>query len=227
MHTRTRAAAALLAAAALGGGLSACGSSHSTAPSAGAQPSRRAAAPSSTSGASNTTAASSTASGGAPASTAASSGGLTKAGSTLQIGQTAHVTFTTGTGPQYPFAITVHSITAGSMSDFKNVSLTGVPPGATPTYVKVTLTNTGTRALATSSGDPSLDIGASEPDGIDGDVSLVGSFPPCPQVDPPKRYLPGQSYSTCEIFMERGKVSAIGYDGGMDTIDQPILWSAS
>jgi hypothetical protein len=136
------------------------------------------------------------------------------------------VQYSTGTGPQYPFAITVHSITPGSMSDFKGVSLIGVPKGATPTYVTVTLTNTGTRTLTTSAGDPAYDIGANEPDGIDGDVTMSGDFTPCPQVDSPKQYAPGQSYSTCQIFMERGKVSAIGYDGGMTTLDDPILWSA-
>jgi hypothetical protein len=132
-----------------------------------------------------------------------------------------------GSEVNYPFAITVSSITPGSMSDFKNISLSGVPKGATPTYVRLTITNTGTHALKTSVGDPAFSIGAVEPDGLDSAVILTGDFPPCPQTNSPAQYLPGQAFHTCQIFMDRGRVGQIGYDGSMSTLDTPIVWSAN
>jgi hypothetical protein len=112
------------------------------------------------------------------------------------------------------------------MADFKNASLTGVPKGATPTYVRLTITNVGSKPLKTSVGDPAYSMGAQGSDGLDDDVSMTGDFPPCPQVDSPAEYLPGKSFTTCQIYMERGAVTQIGYDGSSSTIDTPILWSA-
>jgi hypothetical protein len=38
----------------------------------------------------------------------------------------------------------------------------------------------------------------------------------------PDTFAPGQSFSTCQIFMEHGTVKQIGYDGSESTIDTPI-----
>jgi hypothetical protein len=156
---------------------------------------------------------------------------LTRPGSTLKLGQTAVVGFSTTLkngkdGPSYTFAVTVESITPGSMSDFKDVSLTGVSKGDTPTYVKLRIANVGKRALKTSLGDPAYSIGAVEGNDVDGDLSLVGGFAPCPQVDTPSPFAPGHSFSTCQIFMEHGTATRIGYDGSESTVDTPIVWSA-
>jgi hypothetical protein len=225
---------AMLAAALAAGAVSACGSSGSSNPG-GSQPASNSGSNSASTtgvgGAATTTSASTTpaATTTASSSTASGSGGqsLTKPGSTLKLGQTADVVWNAGTGPNYTFAITVSSISPGSMSDFKDVSLSGVPKGATPTYVKLTIKNIGKKALKTSVGDPAYSMGANESDGLDGDLSLTGDFPPCPQADSPAEYVPGQTFSTCQIYMERGKVTQIGYDGSVSTIDTPILWSAT
>jgi hypothetical protein len=157
---------------------------------------------------------------------------LTKPGSTLKLGQTAVVDFGTTLkdgkdGPSYLFAVTIESITPGSMSDFKNISLSGVPKGDTPTYVKLRIANVGKRALKTGLGDPAYSIGAIEGNDVDGDLSLIGDFAPCPQVDTPNPFAPGKSFSTCQVFMEHDRVSEIGYDGSESTVDTPVVWSAS
>jgi hypothetical protein len=206
--------------------LAACGSS--SAPTAPAAPARS----------SPTTAASPARSSGSstPANTAASATSpatpaLTQPGSTLRVGQPATIDFNTtlkngSTGPDYTFKLTIESITPGSMADFKGISLTGVPKGSSPTYVTVRIVNVGRHALRTSVGDPTYSVGAIEGDGVDGDLSLTGYFPKCPQTDSPNAFVPGRSFRTCQIFMEHGNVTRVGYDGSESTIDTPIIWTA-
>lgn len=238
MSRGSRLASAMLATTGAALALGACGSSGG-ASSGGSQ--RKAAAASSNSGGATgpgavTRAPAHSPAAGSAATAPASTGGtstppsrshpLTKPGTTLKLGQTATVQWDNGNPPEYTFAITVSSITPGSMGDFKDVSLTGVPKGASPTYVRLTITNVGSRALKTSVGDPAYSMGVQEPGGLDGDVSMTGDFPPCPQVDSPSAYLPGKTFTTCQIYMERGTVEQVGYDGSTSTIDTPILWSA-
>jgi hypothetical protein len=148
----------------------------------------------------------------------------------LKVGKSAIVSYGTvrnngSNGPSYKLAVTIESITAGSMADFKGISLTGVPKGSTPTYVKVQMTNLGKHALKTSSDDPADAIGAIEGNTFDGDLIVTGYFRPCPLADTPNPFTVGQTFTTCETFMEHGAVTRVGYNGSESTIDSPIIWS--
>jgi hypothetical protein len=225
------AVAVVLAVAA--GGLAGCGSSGGQPASSSSTSSTPAPAAASSTAAATSTAATST----APSSTstasappAASSAKLTAPGTTLHIGQTAIVSYDTvldngNDGPSYKLAVTIEAITPGSLADFKGISLTGVPKGSSPTYVKLRMTNVGTKPMKTGSNDPADAIGAIAGNSLDSDLILTGYFPPCPLADTPNPFVPGQSFVTCETFMEHGPATKIGYNGSESTIDSPIIWT--
>jgi hypothetical protein len=181
---------------------------------------------SSTAGASSTTATNAAAS-------SSSSGALTAPGTTLKVGQPATVQFDTtlnngNNGPSYKLGLTIESITLGKMSDFNGVSLTGVPKGDVPTYVKLRMTNLSGKSMDTSSQDPADSVQAIDPNGdADGNLILTGDFPPCPDNDTPNPFTAGQSFTTCETYMEPALASKIGWNGSEATVDSPVIWSAS
>ncbi|MGO9976782.1 MAG: hypothetical protein ACLP01_29080 [Solirubrobacteraceae bacterium] len=222
---RSRRSAAVAGLAAVVGAalLAGCGSSstHSSTSSAAAN--------SSASGSS--TAASAPASTNAPAapasSSGASSGQLTAAGTKLKAGQAAVVEYNNdGGAPTYKLRITVLSIKAGSLADFKAISLSGVPKGDTPTYVQIKMTNLSSSSMNTSSNDPADSVQAYEPNG-NGDSNLIitGYFPPCNDVSTPNPFKAGQTFTTCETYFEPGEATQIGYNGNADTVNNPIFWS--
>ena len=221
-------------------GLAGCGSSGSQPASSSSATSTPAPAASSSTAAATSAAATSTASAAAAAATSststasapppAASAKLTAPGTTLRLGQTAIVKYDTvlnngNNGPSYKLAVTIQAITPGSLADFKGISLTGVPKGATPTYVKLRMTNVGTNAMKTGSNDPADAIGAIAGNSLDSDLILTGYFPHCPLADTPNPFASGQSFVTCETFMEHGAATKIGYNGSESTIDSPIIWS--
>jgi hypothetical protein len=156
---------------------------------------------------------------------------LTPPGTTLKAGQTAIVEFDTtlangNNGPSYKLRLTIDSITAGSMSDFSGISLTGVPKGSSPTYVRLGMTNLSAHAINTTNDDPADSIGAIQADGnLDSSLILTGYFPHCPDVSTPSTFASGQSFTTCETFMEKGEATKIGYDGSSATLSDPIMWT--
>lgn len=212
--------------------VTACGSTSQTNSSAQTtNASSSAAAQSSAVSASTTQAAvtesSSSTGGSAPGSTAK----LTAPGTRLKPGATAIVQYDTilangKDGPSWKLAVTIDSIKAGSMSDFKGVSLTGVPKGSAPTYVKLRMTNLSRNGMKTGTNDPADAVQAIEHDGQgDGNLILTGYFPPCPDVDTPNPFAAGQTFTTCETFMEPGEATSIGYNGSSSTLDSPVIWS--
>ena len=192
-------------------------------------------------GGSNATSTGSSASTPSPASTSPAAGSTTAApaatakptapGTMLKPGQAAIVDYDTvlangNNGPSYRLQLTIESVTAGSIADFKGISLTGVPKGSTPTYVKLRMTNLSRHAMNTSSDDPADAVGAIEHNGqLDSNLILTGYFPPCPDADTPNPFAPGQTFTTCETFMEPGAATQIGYNGSDSTLNSPIIWS--
>jgi hypothetical protein len=156
---------------------------------------------------------------------------LTAPGTHLKPGATAIVEYDTilnngKNGPSWKLALTIESIKAGSMADFKDVTLTGVPKGSIPTYVKLRMTNLGPNAMKTSSNDPADAVQALEKSGqADNNVILTGFFPPCPDADTPNPFAAGQTFTTCETYMEPGEATSIGYNGSSNTLDSPVIWS--
>ena len=162
----------------------------------------------------------------------AASGGprLTRPGTTLKLGQTAVVEFDTITakgksGPSYKLQVAIESITAGSISDFKGISLTGVPKGDSPTYVKVKMTNVSGKPFRTSSLDPANAVQAVVGNHLGSSLIIAGYFPRCPDADTPNPFKAGQTFTTCETYMQKGQATKIAYNGSSKTLDSPIIWS--
>jgi hypothetical protein len=180
--------------------------------------------------ATNVAATSSTTAAAAPATTA---GALTAPGTTLKVGQPATVEFDTtlnngNNGPSYKLGLTIESITLGKMSDFNGISLTGVPKGDVPTYVKLKMTNLSSHSINPSNLDPADSVQAIDANGdADGNLIIAGDFPPCPDTDTPNPFTPGQSFTTCETYMEPALASKIGWNGSNATLDSPVIWSAN
>ena len=164
------------------------------------------------------------------ASAASGSPHLTRPGTTLKLGQPAIVEFDTITpkgksGPSYKLQVTIASITAGSISDFKGISLTGVPKGDSPTYVRVKMTNISGKSFPTKSLDPANAVEAVVGNQLASSLIIAGYFPRCPDADTPSPFKAGQTFTTCETYMEKGKATKVAYDGSSATLNSPIIWS--
>ncbi len=163
----------------------------------------------------------------------ATPGALTAPGAVLKLGQPATVEFDTtlndgNNGPSYKLGLTIESIKLGSMSDLKGISLTGVPKGDLPTYVRLRMTNLSGQLIKTSDQDPADSVQAIDANGdADGDLTLIGDFPPCPDTDTPNPFTAGQSFTTCETFMEPAEATRIGWNGSQATVDSPVIWTAN
>jgi hypothetical protein len=215
MRGRITHAVAGLVAAAAAVGVSACGGSSSSTHSSTPATSTPA-----------TTAAASTSP--APATPSAGSSAAPAApGTRLKAGQGAIVQWNAdNTGSNANLELTIESIKHGSISDFNGISLSGVPKGATPTYVKLKMTNESGRSLNTGSSDPADSVQAIESDGQgDSNLILEGYFPPCPDNTTPNPFKPGQTFTTCETYFEQGEATQIGWNGSDATINDPVIWS--
>ena len=155
---------------------------------------------------------------------------LTRPGTTLKLGKTAVVEFDTITpkgksGPSYKLQVAIESITAGSISDFKGISLTGVPKGDSPTYVRVKMTNISGKSFHTSSLDPANAVQAVVGNHLGSSLIVAGYFARCPDADTPNPFKPGQTFTTCETYMQKGQATKIAYNGSSATLNSPIIWS--
>ena len=148
----------------------------------------------------------------------------------LKVGQSATVDFDTmlangNDGPSYKLQVTVLSIKGGSMADFKGISLSGVPKGDSPTYVTVKMSNISGKSFGTSNLDPANAVQAVDGNNLDTSVIISGYFPPCPDASTPDPLKAGQTFTTCETYMEKGVATKIAYNGSNATLDSPIIWS--
>jgi hypothetical protein len=222
---------ALLSACVLAGcGGSSQSSSSTTSSTPAASTPAASTAATSTAAATNAAATSSSTAAAAPATTA---GALTAPGTTLKVGQPATVEFDTtlnngNNGPSYKLGLTIESITLGKMSDFNGISLSGVPKGDVPTYVKLRMTNLSGKSMSTSNQDPADSVQAIDANGdADGNLIMTGDFPPCNDTDTPNPFTAGQSFTTCETYMEPALAAKIGWNGSQATVDSPVIWSAN
>jgi hypothetical protein len=217
------------AAAVLALGLAACGGSSS---GGSAPPSTGATAPPSAAAATTAPAASGGSS--APVGT----NGLTPPGTHLALGQDAMVGWVPdGGGEGAPaglkLQVDVVSIVKASMSDFKNVDLTGAQKSSTPYYVTVKIKALG--ATPPKSGDdPAITFDAIDDRGQQQEsVTFFGTFQPCNDNTPPKPFTDGKSYTSCLVYLMPGGGSIqkvqwadgpSGSDGVTPYFDKPIIW---
>jgi hypothetical protein len=176
------------------------------------------------------------ASGGSPA--PAGAGGLTPPGTHLALGQDATVGWVPEGGGEGAHAglklqVDVLSIVKASMSDFKNVDLTGAQKSDTPYYVRLRIKALGA-APPKSDDDPAIAFDAIDDRGQQqGSVTFFGTFQPCDETTPPKPFTAGKSYSSCLVYLMPGGGSIqkvqwadgpSGSDGLTPYFEKPVVW---
>ena len=159
-------------------------------------------------------------------------GGRTAPGTTLKLGETAHVTYKplTATDEKNLFEVdaTALKIEKGSIDDFKNISLDEDQKASTPYYVTVKIENTGEEIpLGDQEGDPDLKFGAVDDRGQDQpSITFIGDFERCEDTDAPKPFTKGKSYESCLAYLigGDGSVSEVTWKGSDKYIVDPVAW---
>jgi hypothetical protein len=229
---RGRVASAVLTTVMVAGLLAGCGGSNSSSQSTTSASTTPASTSASTTPATTSTpAATTSASTTTTAAPSGDSGSEAAPGATFKPGQSEVVRYqqlgnSGNYGPANKLKLTIETITAGSMSDFKDVSLSGVPKGSIPTYVKVSMTNLGPQTLKTSDTSPDFDVqGVTNGSQLDSSVSIGGFFAPCPDATAPNPFPVGKTFNTCLTFLVPGGVTKIAYNGADEYLNSPVFWS--
>jgi len=163
---------------------------------------------------------------------ASTGGGPTAPGTTLTLGETAHVTYKplTATDDKNLFQVdaTAEKIEKGSIDDFKNISLDESQKSSTPYYVTVKIENTGREIpLGDMEGDPDLKFGAVDDRGQEQpSITFIGDFERCEDTDAPKPFAKGKSYESCLAFLVGGdgSITEVRWKGSDKYILKPVVW---
>lgn len=163
---------------------------------------------------------------------ASAGGGRTAPGTTLKLGETAHVTYKplTALDDKNLFEVdaTALKIEKGSIDDFKNISLDENQKASTPYYVTVKIENTGEQIpLGDQEGDPDLKFGAVDDRGQDQpSITFIGDFERCEDTDAPKPFTKGKSYESCLAFLigGDGTITEVQWKGSDKYILDPVVW---
>ena len=163
---------------------------------------------------------------------ATAGGGRTAPGTTLKVGETAHVTYKplSATDEKNLFQVdaTALKIEKGSIDDFENISLDADQKASTPYYVTVKIENTGEEIpLGDQEGDPDLKFGAVDDRGQDQpSITFIGDFERCEDTDAPKPFTKGKSYESCLAFLVGGdgSITEVRWKGSDKYILDPVVW---
>ena len=163
---------------------------------------------------------------------ATAGGGRTAPGTTLKVGETAHVTYKplSATDEKNLFQVdaTALKIEKGSIDDFENISLDADQKASTPYYVTVKIENTGEEIpLGDQEGDPDLKFGAVDDRGQDQpSITFIGDFERCEDADAPKPFTQGKSYESCLAFLigGDGSITEVQWKGSDKYILDPVVW---
>jgi hypothetical protein len=159
--------------------------------------------------------------------------GTTAAGTKLALGVPAIVNYEPGGSPKptYRLQLTVLSIKKGSQADLNGVELEKAERGQTPYYVSLRIQNVGSGDAAAEENQPAAAFQATDDRGQQGqELTVLGTFRPCPNVTQPKHFTHGVTYQTCVIYMVGGGGSIVQEEwtgNGADAYgENPIVWKA-
>ncbi len=171
----------------------------------------------------------------APASTSAkpATGATTAAGTKLALGTAAIVNYEPGGSPKptYRLELTVLGITKGSQTELDGVELEKAQQRETPYYVRLRIQNVGSGDAAAEENQPVAAFQATDDRGQQGqELTVLGTFRPCPNVTQPKHFTHGVSYQTCVIYMVGSGGSIVQEEwtgnGSDGYSENPIVWKA-
>lgn len=159
------------------------------------------------------------------------SNGITKPGTTLEVGQTAGVkirplTAAPSSKKAYRLDATVLKIEKGSIDDFKKVNLDADKKKATPYYVTVRVSNPG-RTVPVKNDDPDIRF-----NGIDDrgqrqtSVTFIGTFERCDNKEAPAPFAKGKSYESCLAYLipGGGSIRKVQWAGSDEYAVEPVTW---
>ena len=134
--------------------------------------------------------------------------------------------------PTYRLQLTVLGIKKGSQTELDGVELEKSEQGKTPYYVTLRIQNIGSGDAAAEENQPAAAFQAIDDRGQQGqELTVLGNFRPCPNVNQPKQFTRGVTYQTCVIYMVGGNGSIVQEQwtgNGADAYSEnPIVWKAS
>jgi hypothetical protein len=160
-------------------------------------------------------------------------GATTAAGTKLALGTPAIVDYEPGGPPKptYRLQLTVLGIKKGSQADLNGVELEKSEQGQTPYYVTLRIQNVGSGDAGAEENQPAVAFQAIDDRGQRGqELTVIGTFRPCPSVTQPKPFTHGVTYQTCVIYMVGGGGSIVQEEwtgSGADAYtENPIVWKA-
>lgn len=177
-------------------------------------------------GAPATAAASPTAAATTPAasgSASAPAGGAPAAGTTLKLGESATIPFSSGS-TKGTIALAVTSIEKGDPADLAPLNLGDKAKGLVPYYIHYKVTNAGSTDLAYTSVNHMKGLLA---DGTEAqELMVIGSFPKCKSESLPKGFTNGQSATSCAVAMspEASRIAGAEYWGDPYTLGKGLNW---
>jgi hypothetical protein len=147
---------------------------------------------------------------------------LTEVGADLSFGDSATVIHEPNQRQGSVLTLTVNRARQGTTKDFSGFILDDYTRAATPYYVYVDVENVG-------EGD--LGGGPVPVWGVDGDntllppASFTTAFAKCPSEPLPKRFAPGDSFSTCLVYLapDGGTMEAVSFRPNQEF--DPIRWT--
>ncbi len=150
----------------------------------------------------------------------------------LKIGEAAHVTIKPLDAKDedkktYKLDAVVQSIEKGSIDDLKNIDLDAAQKKSTPYYMKVKVTNTGSKNIPVTEDDPDVRFDATDDRGQDqGSVTVFGDFERCDDRKAPDPFKPGDSYESCLTYLIAGggSIKAGAWSGSPEYILTPVVW---
>lgn len=134
--------------------------------------------------------------------------------------------------PTYRLQLTVLGIKKGSQTELDGVELEKSEQGKTPYYVTLRIQNVGSGNAAAEENQPAASFQAIDDRGQQGqELTVLGTFRPCPSVTQPKNFTHGVTYQTCVIYMVGGDGSIVQEEwtgnGSDPYTENPIVWKAS
>lgn len=147
---------------------------------------------------------------------------LTNPGSKLSFGDTAAVIYQADQQHGTVLKLAAKSATKGRIGDLSQFVLSGSASGSTPYYVHVSVSNAGQGQIGG---------GAVPLYGVDANnvllppVTFTTPFKKCPSKQLPKKFGPGDTLSTCLVFLapNHGTLTAVSYRP--DQTFNPITWT--
>lgn len=149
---------------------------------------------------------------------------LTKAGTTLQLGEPALVAYQPSTRRSSVLSMTVSSVTAGRLSDFGAYQLDDRAKTSRPYYARFTVKNVGTGDLSRMA-VPLFAV--SNSNALVQPSTFNNTFRTCPSTPLPAGFGAGKSYRGCLVYMVPDQGTLVEMSYRPLQAFEPITWTGT